>query len=159
MIDLARLRENPQEVQDLIARKEPDFNVQQLLSLDSKLRSMRQDVEALRKEKNELASKGAGGITPEVREKSIQLGKNLKVKEEELSKSEKELNDLWLACPNVPQADLPIGNKEANKPVKVVGNKPEFGFALKNHVELNQHNRWFDMETAAGMSEIGRAHV
>ena len=155
MIDLARLRENPQEVQDLITRKEPGFDVPQLLSLDSKLRNMRQDVEALRKEKNELASKGAGGITPEVREKSIQLGKNLKAKEEELTKSEKELNDLWLACPNVPQADLPVGNKEANKPVTVVGNKPEFSFALKNHVELNQQNRWFDMETAAGMSGSG----
>lgn len=152
MIDLARLREESARIKELILRKEPSFPVDNLLNLDQQARALRNDVEALRKEKNELASLGAKGATPEIREKSIELGKALKAKETDLEALEKELNAVWLACPNIPQEDLPLGGKEANKEVKSFGSKPNFTFPFKNHLELNEKLQWFDLQAAASMT-------
>jgi seryl-tRNA synthetase len=152
MIDLNLLRENSDKIRHLILLKEPSFDVERLIALDQEVRQVRMAVENIRKEKNELASSGPLAATPEVRSKSIELGKQLKVKEVELEEIEKSLNKLWLSCPNIPQEDLPEGGKEANKAVKTYGQKPEFSFAIKNHVELNEKNNWFDMQAAANMS-------
>ncbi len=152
MIDLNRLREEPALVKELILRKEPTFNIDLLISLDQEVKSTKAVIEQLRKEKNELAAQGAKGITPELREKGTDLGKKIKANETALEEKDKALNDLWLSCPNLPQEDLPLGNKEANKPVKAFGSKKDFSFTPKNHVELNEQAGWFDFPTAAAMS-------
>ncbi len=152
MIDLNRLRGEPTHIKELILHKEPTFKIDRLIELDKIVRSITSEVENLRKIKNEFASAGSKGITPEIRQKSIELGKQLKAKEEELTQIDTEFKALWLACPNIPSTDLPTGGKEANKPVRVIGQKPEFKFNIKNHVELNDNAKWFDFETAAKMS-------
>ncbi len=155
MIDLALLREQTQNIKQRILQKEPNFPIDALIELDTTTRTLRIDVENLRKEKNNLAALGPKGNTPENREKSIQIGKNLKQKESDLATAEKELSTLWLSCPNIPNPELPLGNKEANKAVKTVGKKTEFNFPFKNHLELNEKTQWFDLETAATMSGSG----
>lgn len=152
MIDLNRLREEPQVIKDLILKKEPTFNIDKLIELDQEVRALKTTIENLRKEKNALAAQGAKGITPEVREKSIELGKKLKQQETALEEQQRTLDALWLSCPNLPQTDLPVGNKEANKPVKIVGQKKEFSFTPKHHMELNEKLGWFDFQAAANMS-------
>ena len=81
MIDLGLLREKREQTIALIKKKEPSFDAQGLADLDIQLRALRSEVESLRAEKNELARQAKGGITPEVRERSIQIGKDLKEKE------------------------------------------------------------------------------
>lgn len=152
MIDLARLREEPAKIKELILRKEPTFDVDLLITLDQEVKSLKGTIEQLRKDKNDLAAQGAKGITPELREKGIELGKKIKTQETLLEEKDKTFNDLLLSCPNIPQEDLPLGNKEANKPIKVVGSKKDFAFTPKNHVELNEQAQWFDFQTAATMS-------
>jgi seryl-tRNA synthetase len=152
MIDLNRLRAEPTQIKELILRKEPKFDIDRLIDLDKRIRSINSEVENLRKSKNELASFGSKGITPEIRQQSIELSGQLKAKEEELAKIDTEFKSLWLACPNIPATDLPLGGKEANKPVRIIGQKPDFNFKIKNHVELNEGAKWFDFETAAKMS-------
>lgn len=152
MIDLSLLRKDPQATIALIHRKEPSFDAQKLFELDSKLRVLRVEVEELRHKKNELADKAKAGITQELREQSIAIGKTLKQKEGDLVALEEEFNALYLRCPNIPQEDIPLGGKEANQVVKVVGEKPVFGFPVKNHVELGKINKWLDFEAAATMT-------
>ncbi len=152
MIDLNLLREHEAQIKDLILRKEPSFNVDGLLKLDHEARSVRVEVEAIRKEKNDLAAMGAKGVTPELREKAQELGRALKEKEELLKKVDDELKALWLSCPNLPSADLPLGNKEANKPVRFHGEKQPFSFQPKHHLDLNHKVKWFDLETATELS-------
>jgi seryl-tRNA synthetase len=152
MIDINLLRKEPEKIKELILRKEPTFPVDKLIENDSCVKKLRTHIEELRKEKNNLAQAGAHGITPELREKSISLDKKIKEQEQELKNQEKELESLALTVPNIPQEDLPVGGKEANKVIKEYGEKPKFSFNIKNHLELNEKLKWFDFQTAAIMS-------
>lgn len=152
MIDLNRLRKDIDTIKPLIQRKEPSFDIDALVSTDVSLRQHQIDVEALRKEKKELAAKGAQGLTPALREQAIEVGKKLKEKELALELIEKEFKELYLACPNIPDSDLPEGNKEENLMVKSHGSKPMFNFEPKHHLELNEQHQWFDLEIAGKMS-------
>lgn len=152
MIDLALLRNEPARVIALLHKKEPKFDAQSLLDLDIQLRKIRLEVEELRAQKNELAKAAQKGITPEIRAQSIEVSKTLKEKEETLERVEKDFQQLYLSCPNIPCDDLPQGGKEANKVVTIVGQKPEFSFPVKNHVELGQALGWFDFNAAATMT-------
>ena len=149
MIDLMWLRKNPEEVMDLIARKDPSFDSKKLYDLDATVRQLKQDVEQMRSQKNELASKAKSGVTDALRAESISLGERLKHKEHELAAVEAEFKALYLTCPNIPYADVPVGNKQENVVVKTVGQKPEYDFDVKNHVELGESLGWFDFQAAA----------
>ena len=152
MIDLNRVREQKEEVKSLILKKEPGFEFDRLVSLDTKLRELRVVVEDLRKDRNELAKHGAKGIIDEIREKSIELGRKIKDQEKELEVVETEFKTLALSCPNIPYTDVPEGNKESNVAVEVIGDKPVFDFEPKNHLELNEKLKWFDFEVATQMA-------
>jgi seryl-tRNA synthetase len=152
MIDLNFLRKDTQNFKKLILKKEPNFEVDKLIELDQKVRTLLVEIESLRKEKNELAQKGKQGITQEIRDKSIQIGKDLKIKEIELSNLDTEFKKLLLSCPNIPQEDIPQGNKESNKVVSTYLEKKDFNFDPKNHVELNEKLAWFDFDAATFMS-------
>ncbi len=152
MIDLNLLRENSERYKLLIKRKDPNFNIDKLIDLDSKVRKLNLSVEELRFQKNEIAKKAKTGITAELREKSIQISQDLKDKESELENLKNEFKDLYLHCPNIPSEDIPSGNKESNKVVKIVGEKPKFNFPIKNHLELGKNLGWFDFESAVKMA-------
>lgn len=149
MIDLGLLREQPELVIGLLRKKDPSYDGQLLLELDKQVRELRQEIEELRKEKNDLAKKGQSGITPELREQSIMVSKKLKIKEEELAAIEPKFQLQYLYAPNLPQEDIPVGNKAENKVVRTFGEKPSFSFPVKNHVELGDALGWFDFERAA----------
>lgn len=152
MIDLHLLRKDPNHVITLLHKKDPSFDVQRLYELDKQLQTLRVQIETLRHEKNELADQAKSGVTAELRERSIAVGKQLKEFEIELKESESTFKDLWLHAPNIPYEDIPEGNKESNKVVKTVGQKPTFDFEPRNHLELGNALKWFDFETAALMS-------
>lgn len=152
MIDLGLLRQNPDHVISLLAKKDPSFNIRRLITLDQEVKAIRLEVETLRSQKNELANQAKGGITESIRTQSIELSKSLKEKEQKLIDLEHEFKALYLSCPNLPMADLPEGGKESNKVVKEVGKKPTFSFPIKNHLELGNALGWFDFERAAVMT-------
>lgn len=152
MIDLALLRKQPALVIELLKKKEPQFDAARLYELDRQVIHMRQEVESLQAHKNKLAQQGKQGVTEQLREESIALGKELKEKTAQLALLEEEYKLLHLQCPNIPDAALPLGNKEANKVIKTIGEKPTFNFPIKNHVELGTALGWFDFERAAQMA-------
>lgn len=149
MINLALLRESPEHIIALLSSREPHFNGQELYELDTKVRHLKQAVEELRHQKNECAQKAKSGITAQIRDQSIALGKELKQKEQELALLEEKFNNLLLSCPNIPDETLPVGGPEHNKVVRVIGQKPIFSFEPKNHLELAENLGWLDFESAA----------
>jgi seryl-tRNA synthetase len=152
MIDMSLLRHDPEGIGAQIQKKDPKFNVKALLEVDVQVRNINTQVEDLRSKKNELAKQAKSGVTSELREQSIVVGKELKEKESQLDTAQVSLRELLYACPNIPLADVPEGNKEQNKVVKEVGAKPIFSFTPKHHVELDEKNNWFDFEAGANLA-------
>jgi len=155
MIDLYFLREHPHEVAQLIHKKDPSFDVAQLIALDGSVRTVRTALELLRAQKNELARQARGGVTPEIREQSIALDKQIHEQDTALERSEREFKQLYLRCPNLPQDDVPVGNKESNRVIKTVGEKPAMSWVPKHHMELAALHDWFEMQQAATITGSG----
>ena len=156
MIDINRLRQDPQALSALL-KKDPSFDVEQLLAFDKKVRELLVHVELLRSQKNDLAKQAQSGLTESVREESVAVGKELKEKEAELKELQEGFMSFALTCPNIPFEDVPHGNKEENAVVKEFGKKPVFTFPIKHHQELGQINKWFDFE--AGVTVAGSQFV
>jgi len=152
MIDLGLLRSDTARVIALIAKKDPAYNITLLYDLDKKLRTLNQDVELLRHQKNELASQSRSGITAVLREQSIEIGVIIQEKESEQQVLKSQFDELYLCCPNIVLDDVPEGNKESNVVVKEFGSKPIFNFAPKHHLELGNALGWFDFASAAVMT-------
>jgi seryl-tRNA synthetase len=154
MIDVAAMRDDQQLVKRL-KLKDPNYPVDRLLQLDGQRRSLMTSIEQLRARKNELAKTAHAGVTDQVRSESMALSEQLKKQEAELEVITGEFKTLYLHCPNIPEASLPVGGKEANKSVEQWGTKPTFDFTPLNHIDLGKKNAWFDFEAAARMSGSG----
>ena len=152
MIDLGLLREDPKRIIDLLHKKDPTYDAQRLYEFDKQVQSLRMQIEDLRRQKNECADQAKSGITPEIREESISVGKRLKEQEAQLKELEPVFKELWLHAPNLPHGEVPEGDKAANKIIKSVGEQPSFNFEVKNHLDLGNALGWFDFEAAANIS-------
>ncbi len=153
MIDLILLREKPDYVAAMIARKDPSYDVERLIDLDRRLRQLRTEVEQIRQQRNE-AARGVrpGSIAQEDRLHARGLVQRLKEREEELNDLESQFTAHYLRCPNLPLQEIPVGGKEANEVVRVWGEKPQFSFVPQHHVALNDRARWFDFGAGARMA-------
>jgi seryl-tRNA synthetase len=149
MIDLKKLREHPEQVFEAVKKKDPAFDVQALYSLDLSWRKISQEVESLRSAKNDVAAQAKRGVTDELREKSLRIGHELKIKEKELTEIYSSLHTLALECPNPADPSVPAGGKEANYVWKVEGEQPTFAFPIRNHLELGTALGWIDFEGGA----------
>ena len=80
------------------------------------------------------------------------MATEVKALEEKVSELEKKLTGMVEVLPNIPDADVPAGEKEANEVVKIFGKQPEFKFPIKDHIELGKELNLFDLERAAKLS-------
>ncbi len=152
MIDLTLLRENPILIAELLKKKDPHYDIEKLIQRDKDIRVVRSTVETLRAQKNELAKEGRGGISPELRQRSIEMTQKLQEQEKQLELIEKEFKHLYLRCPNIVEDSVPEGNVESNVIVRYYGEKPVYNFVLKNHAELGSALGWFDFEAATQLA-------
>lgn len=149
MIDLVELRKNPEQFKLAVLKKDPVYDISLLIDLDIEVRRLSVEIEALRKEKNELAKNVSGSISAQIRERSIEIGKLLKEKEASFEVLEKKFSDAYLSCPNIMHKDVPAGGKMQNVSVREVGSKALFDFEPQDHVTLGNKLGWFDFATAS----------
>ena len=160
MLDINRIRENPEGVKAALKKKLWDADFTELLAWDKKKKELIQFVEGNKAEMNKLSAS-----VPQAKKNGEDVSKIFaKVKEIAAAnaESEKELKDLedkifnFLAeLPNIPDDDLLGGGKENNKPIRSFGKKPEFNFPLKDHVELATSLGLVDYDRAAKIAGRG----
>jgi len=69
-----------------------------------------------------------------------------------LQEVEQGFSNVLLSCPNILHQDVPVGDKENNQEVKMVGEKPTFTFDVKDHVQLGTDLDWLDFAGATKMT-------
>ena len=148
MLDIKFIRENKEKVRKAILDKGIDLNLEYLLDLDEKRRTLKQECDELRQKRNEIAEKIKSGQ----KDKSlIENGKEIKnllaQLEKKYSKVKEEFHTLMLYVPQIPSNDTPIGKDENdNKVIEEVGKIPKFDFEVKDHIELGKNLGIFDLE-------------
>ena len=156
MIDLRLLRDDLDAVKAAYTRRGGVENLDEVVELDSRYRDLLAEVERLRAEQNR-ASKAIGQAPPDQRGEAIaeakKLADSIKDLEPHLELIAAELNDAAARLPNLPHESVPVGKTEDDNVVeREVGERPDFDFEPKDHVQLGEALGLFDSERAAKTS-------
>ena len=178
MLDIKFLRSNPEIVKQNIKNKFQDEKlplVDEVIELDLRNREIKQEVEALRAEKNK-SSKEIGAM---MAQKKLEEAEALKKKVsesagriEELSVEEKEVEEkikkIMMTIPNIIDPSVPIGKDDSeNVELERFGEPVVPDFEIPYHTEIMEAFNGIDLDSArkvAGngfyylMGDIARLH-
>lgn len=154
MIDIQILRDNPVLVKTKSAQKQVEVNTVELLTLDEQYRSVLQEVEMLRQQRNDISAQMKGGKpSPELIEQGKEIKEKLQSLEENLNNHKVELEEKLKAIPNLAMDHVPVGETEEDNVVEYSkGEKPEFDFTPRTHWEILESRGMLDKERAAKIS-------
>ena len=141
MLDIKFIRENKELIALAAKKKHINFVVDELITIDDKRRLLMASVEKKRAEQNAASEKISRSASPEEKQKLIDEMKivksDLEKDEESLKEVMKDWQNLMLRVPNIPDISVPDGESDAqNMEVKAWGEKTQFNFEPKDHVEL-----------------------
>ena len=141
MLDINRIRENPEGVKEALKKKLWDADFTELLEWDKRKKELIQFVEGNKAEMNKLSAsvpqaKKNGEDVSKIFAKVKEIAAKNAESDKELKELEDKIYNFLAELPNLPDDDLLGGGKENNKPIRSFGKKPEFSFPLKDHVEL-----------------------
>jgi seryl-tRNA synthetase len=147
-----------------LARRGAADELDRVIALDREARDLRRTVEETRAERGRI-SKEVGRIRREGGDSAAQeararaLGDELAGEEARLRDVEAERDVLLTAIPNLAQPEAPDGGEDDAVELRVVGDRPEFGFAPRDHVEIGRILGGLDMEQAAKVSGARFAYL
>ena len=145
MHDIKYIRNNFSEFKKQVNNRNTEVNLDKILELDTKNRSLIQEKEKLESEKKTLSKQNDKSLFA----KSKDLSKKIdKISEDQVNES-KNLNQILSQIPNIALEDVPVGKDEkSNKEIKKSGNIPNFKFKPKSHYELGENLNMLDFELA-----------
>jgi len=158
MLDPKLLRANLDFVVEQLRIKKYDFDTGLFSQLEKQRKSLQVNTQQLQSERNSKSkaigkAKAQGDDTQPLLDEVADLGDKLKRAEGDLDELLVKIEDLLLGMPNVPDASVPAGNTEDdNIEVLVWGEKPDFEFEIKDHVDLGVNLKMLDFERAAKLS-------
>lgn len=178
MLDIKFLRENPDIVKQNIKNKFQDRKlplVDEVIELDLENRKIKQEVEALRADRNKL-SKQIGGLMAkgekeEAERVKAEVAKNSS-RVDELTEKEKEVEEkikkIMMTIPNIIDPSVPIGKDDSeNVEVQKYGEPVVPDFEVPYHTDIMESFNGIDLDSArkvAGngfyylMGDIARLH-
>ena len=160
MIDIKLILEKPDYVVAALAKKNWAFDPKPLQELSQRRLALIQEVENCKHEQKVLSSsvpqvKKEGGDVTAIFAKVKALAAENKAKEDELAEVEAKIKAELEVLPNLPDDDLLAGGKENNTPISHFGKERDFGFPIKDHVELAKSLGLIDYDRAAKISGSG----
>ncbi len=160
MLDINRIRSNPEEVRKALLKRMDQVDFTELLEWDSERRNLivLNDEKKARRNRvsNEVpklkkAGKNVSGLIGEMKALSM----NIKENDQKLRDIENKIHEFLSALPNMPAEDVVSGGKENNQVLRVWGEKPKFDFTPKNHVDLATDLKLIDYERGAKIGGNG----
>lgn len=159
MIDIKRIVENKEEVEKALSKRMSieDMHLDEIIDLYNKRKEVLKEYESKRAQQNSFNTKmsqiekGSEEFKKLVSDLKT-LSQNVKELERNVDELTQKLTSLVEVLPNIPDEDVVAGEKEANRVIKVVGEKPIFNFPIKDHVELGESLGLFDLERAVKIS-------
>lgn len=151
MLDIKFIRENLGLVKMGAVKKHIIVDLDALIALDDKRKELLQRVETKKAEQNNVSREVAAATDAALRDARIAAMKILKVElekdEEELKEVMQKWHELMLQVPNIPDMSVPDGVDDSeNREIKTWGEKTQFNFTPKNHIDIMTALKIVDFE-------------
>jgi seryl-tRNA synthetase len=160
VIDLKRLRDEPEYRRGIERKRVRSGLVDEVLAVDAEHRTVVQEVEALRARQN-TESKKIGKAAPEdrdaLRETAAQLKKELTAREDALHDLDARLREVALQLPNPADTSVPDGGEDDAAVVRVVGDVA--GAPPLDHAAFSEAMGFVDTPRAAEASGSRFAYI
>ena len=162
MLDIRKVRENPEAVAAALNKKYFEFDVSLFKSLDSSRKEADVRAQNLQAEKKK-ASKQIGqfiaqGLSVDdakakIAEVLSDIDSQLKSAVDEAKSIQESIHNLLMATPNIPDESVPEGKDEdENIEIRVWGEPKSYDFETKDHVDLGVNLDGIDFEVAAKLT-------
>ncbi|NLV76574.1 MAG: serine--tRNA ligase [Tissierellia bacterium] len=158
MLDIRRIRKNPEEVKKALNKRHGDFPIDEVLELDEKRRSMLTKVEEMKARQNSVSKeipkfkkegKDVSSLISEMKE----LSDEIKRLDGEVKEIDDKLLNLLLHIPNIPHESVVEGESdEDNVEIRKWGEPKDFGFEPKAHWDLGAELDILDFERASKLT-------
>ena len=157
MLDIKRIRSNPQEVKAAMKTRNADMDavIDELLAIDDKRRELMGQTEGMKAEQNAASKeipriKKEGGDVAPIMERMKELAAQVKELGAEQAALEEKQRDLLLRIPNMPHESVPVGKDDSeNAEVRRWGEPAAFDYEPKAHWDIGADLGILDPETAA----------
>ena len=152
MLDIKLIRENPEKINELLKRRNPDLSVDNVIKIDEDRRKIQFELDNLRakrkSESNKIGAMKKDGIdTTELQAEIRQMGDEIKSLEEKLNELDVAQKEALLFIPNTPDENIPIGADDSfNVEIKKWGEPTKFDFEAKAHWDLCPELNMLDFE-------------
>lgn len=161
MLDVKWIRENPDLVRKGLEAKSVSFDLDSLLELDQKRRSLLRQVEDLKAERNQANDeitrlKKAGQPADSVISSMKSISQKIKEIDAEVGGIDQDLGNKSLIIPNIPHESVPIAKgASGNKVVRTWGDPRKLSFKGRDHFEMGNHLGWVSMEWGSKIAGSG----
>ena len=154
MLDIKFIRENVDAIKKAVKNKQLSVDIDALLEVDKKRIELLQEVEEFNRLRNELNDKIKSASSADERSLFIEQGKEIKDKSAEAEFKFKEItqkfDEFMIQVPTIPSDDTPIGTSDKdNVEINVWGEKPQFTYPIKDHIQLGKDLDILDLERGA----------
>ena len=139
MLEMRYIRENADKIKEYLKNRNSDFDLDSLLKLDEDRRNLLQEVEMLKKERNESSSligkyKQEGKDPAELLARMQTVSAKIKELDQKVAEIDEKQVQLAYTIPNKLSDTTPIGKDEdENVEVRKWGTPREFDFEIKSH--------------------------
>jgi seryl-tRNA synthetase len=165
MLDIRFIRENTDLVRQRLATRNAgdEKHIDELLALDESRRKALKEVEDLKAERNR-SSKEIGALMGQkklaeaeaAKVRVREIGDKISALDKQVAEAEAKRDDILLRLPNIPHASVAEGKDANDNPlIRTWGEKPNYVFQPKNHIELCQSLKLIDFERGAKLSGSG----
>ncbi len=155
MLDIRIIRENPELIKKVLIQRLMELDVDRIVALDREKRTLLTEAEGLKHTRNEVSreigilKKSGEDVTDRVAEMKA-VSTKIHLLDEMLRKLTGELDGLLSRVPNLPAEDVPVGpDMRAGKLVREGGEKREFDFSPRGHLDLGEMLGVLDFKRAA----------
>lgn len=159
MLDIKRIRNNPEEIIEALKKRRGEYPIQKLLDTDEKRREVIQKVESMKAEQNKLSKqvpqiKKNGEDTTELFKNLKKLSDDIKSMDDDLKDIDEEIREYLMEIPNTPNKDVPVGLDDTeNLEMRKWGEPRKFDFDIKAHWDLGVDLDILDFERATKISK------
>ena len=159
MHDIKKIRENPSDLDELLAKRKHPQVSNKIIELDEKNRKIIGELQVIQEERNtkskligEYAANGKNDEAAKLKAEVASLKDKMQDLENSQREKQEELNTVLSSLPNNPADEVPVGDESLNKEIKLEGTKKEFSFTPKEHDELGENLKMMSFEQAAKIS-------